>query len=383
MGGNGGTGGHGGIVTVVNTGEIVTIGDTADGIFAQSIGGGGGIGGNGIFGTGELLPVPIELLFVPVGQTAIHKDISVIVGGNAGASGDGNLVDVDNYKNITTIGDYSNGIFAQSVGGGGGVGGKAVMGALGTIGVGGAGGASGNGGNVLVSNLDEAVIETFGVASNGLFAQSVGGGGGMAGANDRALAAGLDTPLGHLPVNLGIGLAFGQGGGGGGDGGEVDVDVTGMILTHGDGAAGIFAQSVGGGGGVQGGLGNELPVLDLLSWHVGSNGDAGNAGAVTVDMDGMIATAGNGSTGIFAQSTGGTGIASDVTVTVDGKVQTAAIFVGDENAPLRGYGSTGIMAQSAGWGGNGNVTINLDSATGLVIGGRSGLVLVDDSDRST
>ncbi|WP_055048792.1 autotransporter outer membrane beta-barrel domain-containing protein [Devosia sp. A16] len=380
VGGNGGTGGHGGIVTVVNTGEIVTIGDTADGIFAQSIGGGGGTGGNGILGTGELLPVPVELLFIPVGQTAIYKDISVAVGGNAGASGNGALVDVTNSRNITTFGDYSNGIFAQSVGGGGGVGGKAVIGATGKIGVGGEGGASGDGGKVKVATTTGAVIETFGVASMGVYAQSVGGGGGMAGAVDRALAAGLDTPLGHLPVNLGIGLAFGQGGGAGGDGGIIDVDVTGSVLTHGDGATGVFAQSVGGGGGVLGGLGNDLPVLNLLSWHVGSNGDAGNAGVVTVDVNGLIATAGNAATGIFAQSTGGDGTASDVTVTVAGSVLTAATFAGHENDPLRGYGSVGIMAQSAGWGGNGDVIINLNSASGVVSGGRTGKVLIDASD---
>lgn len=380
VGGNGGTAGHGGIVTVVNTGEIVTIGDTADGIFAQSIGGGGGTGGNGILGTGELLPVPVELLFIPVGQTAIYKDISVAVGGNAGASGNGALVDVTNSKNITTFGDYSNGIYAQSVGGGGGVGGKAVIGATGKIGVGGEGGASGDGGKVKVATTTGAVIETFGIASMGVYAQSVGGGGGMAGAVDRALAAGLDTPLGHLPVNLGIGLAFGQGGGGGGDGGVIDVDVNGSVFTHGDGATGIFAQSVGGGGGVLGGLGNDLPVLNLLSWHVGSNGDAGDAGVVTVDVTGMVATAGNAATGIFAQSTGGDGTASDVTVTVAGSVLTAATFAGHENDPLRGYGSVGIMAQSAGWDGNGNVIINLDSTTGVVSGGRTGQVLIDSSD---
>ncbi|MGN6489468.1 MAG: hypothetical protein ACTHLT_16840 [Devosia sp.] len=386
VGGNGGTGGDGGTVAVVNHGQIVTFGDTANGIFAQSIGGGGGTGGNGILGTGELSPVPVEMAFIPVGQTAIYKNISVAVGGQGGATGEGNLVDVDNHKNIITLGDYANGIFAQSVGGGGGVGGNAAIGALGKIGVGGEGHAAGNGGIVKVSNLDQAVIETFGAASNGIFAQSIGGGGGIAGNVNRMFAAGLDTPLGHIPVNLGIGLAFGQGGGDGGNGGEVQVDGTGKIFTHGEGSHGIFAQSVGGGGGVQGGLGNELPVLDLLSWHVGSNGDTGSAGKITVDMDGLIATAGNGAHGIFAQSSGGStkaglgGTGGNVDISVDGQVVTAAIFAGDETAPLSGYGSVGIMAQSVGWGGNGNVTVTLKDVDTLVSGGRSGDVVVDNSD---
>ena len=56
-----------------------------------------------------------------------------------GASGDGGTVDVDNNKNITTHGSNSNGIFAQSVGGGGGVGGKAAIGLTGLLGLGGEG----------------------------------------------------------------------------------------------------------------------------------------------------------------------------------------------------------------------------------------------------
>jgi len=388
VGGKGGSGGDGSAVTVVNTGEIVTAGDTADGIFAQSIGGGGGTGGNGIVGTGEILPVPIELAFIPIGQTAIYKNISVTIGGDAGSSGKGGTVDVDNSKNITTFGSNSNGIFAQSVGGGGGVGGKAVIGATGTIGVGGKGGSSGNGDQVTVSNLDGAIIETFGVASNGIFAQSVGGGGGVGGNVDRALATGLDLPfgLGHLPINLGIGLALGQGGGNGGNGGIVDVDVTGQILTHGDNAAGVFAQSVGGGGGVLGELGNDLPVLDLLSWHIGSNGDAGNGGTVDVLVNGTIKTAGNSATGIFAQSSGGQGTGDKVTVTVNGTVQTAAILGAEDGtagAQTRGMGSVGIMAQSSGWGGNGDVEINLDSLNGLVSGGRTVEVASEESPDDT
>ncbi|RYE48939.1 MAG: autotransporter outer membrane beta-barrel domain-containing protein [Hyphomicrobiales bacterium] len=382
VGGNGGTASHGGDVTVDNTGVITTWGHDADGIFAQSIGGSGGVGGNGILGTGDVSPVPVELLFLPVGASKIYKTLSVAVGGNAGSSGNGGIVDVDNSKNITTYGDNSNGILAQSIGGGGGVGGRGVIGATGTIGVGGKGGSAGDGGAVYVSNLGTAKIETFGAAASGVFAESVGGGGGVAGNVNRMLAGGVDVPLvGHLGVNVGIGLGLGQSAGGGGDGGLVEVDVAGQIITHGDSAAGIFAHSVGGGGGVLGELGNDLPVLNLLSWHIGSNGGAGNAGAVTVDLNGTVKTAGNSATGIFAQSTGGTGTAGKVTVSVTGTVQTAAILTAQDisgGLQTRGLGSVGIMAQSAGWGGNGDVEITLDSAAGIVSGGRSAVMRLDN-----
>jgi uncharacterized protein with beta-barrel porin domain len=379
VGGNGGGASNGGVVTVNNTGAIETFGNTADGIYAQSVGGGGGAGGNGILGSGEILPVPAEMGFIPVGSVSFYKNLQVAVGGNGGSSGNGGIVEVNNNKDITTHGSNSNGIFAQSVGGGGGVGGKAVIGATGTFGLGGAGGSGGNGGNVTVNQSGGATIETFGTASNGIFAQSVGGGGGVAGNVDRALAGvKVNTPPGLKPTNLGIGLAFGRSGGGGGDGGMVDVDVDGQIITHGDSAAGIFAQSVGGGGGVLGELGNDLLVLTLLSWQIGSAGDAGNAGLVDVNLTGSIMTAGNSATGIFAQSAGGTGKAGAVNVTLDGSILTGAVLETGEN---RGLGSIGILAQSAAANNanNGDITIAVNSPDAVVRGGRSQVI---DADRA-
>jgi uncharacterized protein with beta-barrel porin domain len=380
VGGNGGGASNGGVVTVNNTGAIETFGNTADGIYAQSVGGGGGAGGNGILGSGEILPVPAELAFIPVGAVSFYKNIQAVVGGSAGSSGNGGMVEVNNDKNITTHGSNSNGIFAQSVGGGGGVGGKAAIGATGTFGLGGAGGAAGNGGNVTVNQFGGATIETFGTASNGIFAQSVGGGGGVAGNVDRALAGvKVSTPPGLHPTNLGIGLAFGRSGGGGGDGGVVTVDVDGQIITHGDSAAGIFAQSIGGGGGVLGELGNDLLVLTLLSWQIGSAGDAGNASLVDVNLTGSIVTAGNSATGIFAQSAGGTGTAGALNVTLDGSILTGAVLqAGDED---RGLGSIGILAQSAAANNanNGDITIAINSPDAVVRGGRSQVI---DADRT-
>ncbi len=380
IGGNGGGASNGGNVTVNNSGEIETFGDVSDGIYAQSVGGGGGAGGNGILGSGEILPVPVELAAIPVGSVSFYKNLQAVVGGSAGSSGNGGIVEVNNDKNIITRGSNSNGIFAQSIGGGGGVGGKAAIGATGTLGLGGEGGSAGNGGNVTVNQFGGATIETFGVASNGIFAQSVGGGGGIAGNVDRALAADIDTPIPGVTIpglNVGIGLALGRSGGNGGNGGVVDVDVDGEIITHGDNAAGIFAQSVGGGGGVLGELGNDLPVLSLLSWQIGSAGDAGNSGLVDVNLTGNIITAGNNATGIFAQSAGGTGMAGPVNVTLNSSILTGEVLEdGDED---RGLGSVGILAHSGAVNNanNGNITISINSADGVVRGGRSQVIDVN------
>ncbi|WP_217570755.1 hypothetical protein [Mesorhizobium sp. GbtcB19] len=365
VGGQGGAAGDGGHVVVTNDGSITTNGSLADGIYAQSVGGGGGAGGNGILGTDELIPVPAALIAnLAFGKTKLYSSLGAAVGGNGGGSGIGGLVEVTNTGNITTRGSNSNGIFAQSVGGGGGIGGKGNIGATGTIGVGGKGTSGGDGGIVHVTNNGNGRIETFGAASNGIFAQAVGGGGGVAGNVDRVLANGL----GPIPsLNLGIGFAFGQGGGNGGSGKDVTVEGNGAIITHGSSSAGIFAQSVGGGGGILGTLGNELipGVHTVTNWAVGSNGDAGDSGIVHVNYAGTIDTYGDGSIGIFAQSNGGKkdttqsylGTAGNITVDLDGSVVTHAA------------GTDAIVAQSKAVDGNGDIAINLKSSTGKVSGG--------------
>ncbi|MEW6630790.1 MAG: autotransporter domain-containing protein, partial [Pseudomonadota bacterium] len=365
VGGNGGGAGNGGHVTVNNYGNIITNASMSDGIYAESVGGGGGAGGNGLLGTGELIPVPAALIAnVLFGKTKIYSNLGIVVGGQGGSNGTGGLVEVTNTGSITTKGSNSNGIFAQSVGGGGGVGGKANIGATGTIGVGGKGTSGGDGGIVTVTNNGNGTIETFGAASNGIFAQSIGGGGGVAGNVDRV----LESAMGPIPaLNLGIGLAFGQGGGNGGSGKDVTVDGNGAIITHGTSSAGIFAQSVGGGGGILGTLGNELipGIHYVTNWAVGSNGDAGDSGLVHVDYAGTIDTYGSGSIGIFAQSNGGKkdatqsylGIAGNVTVDLTGSVVTHAA------------GTDAIVAQSKAVEGNGNIAINLNSSNGMVMGG--------------
>lgn len=306
IGGSGGSSGEGGTVTVDNAGSIVTRLADAFGIFAQSIGGGGGAGAAGNAFEGE-------------------KNLNVAVGGSAGSTGNGGTVRVEQIGDVTTLGNRSYGIFAQSVGGGGGIGGTGNGNNSGTINVGGAGGAGGNGGLVDVDVT--GVISTAGSGAHGVVAQSVGGGGGVGGSTEG--------------VDFQTGFGLGGVGGSAGDGGSVNVDVSGGIQTIGNRAFGIFAQSVGGGGGFGGGG-------DGLTSFAGSNGGNGVGGDVTVNSTGNVIAWGEGAHGIFAQSVGRDGEGGDVIVTVtDGVIQGGT---GDAAGIVVDSGATNIV----------NVTENAD-----------------------
>lgn len=87
--GSGDGGGSGGEVRATNTNNITTLQYGSMGLFAQSVGGGGGDGG----------------FSYAVGTTA-----AVSVGGGGGKGGDGKLVDVENTANlIKTYGGLSHG----------------------------------------------------------------------------------------------------------------------------------------------------------------------------------------------------------------------------------------------------------------------------------
>jgi uncharacterized protein YhjY with autotransporter beta-barrel domain len=355
VGGSGGGSGSGGAVSVANSGTIVTRGADAHGIMAQSIGGGGGAGAGGFHGLDlSDLGVPDDLIpdFKDEGLDLL-EEANIVVGGRGGSSGNGAQVEILNSGAIATLGDGSFGVLAQSIGAGGGIGGVGANGD-GVVGVGGGGGSAGDGGAVSVGS--EGPIETFGIAAHAIVAQSVGGGGGIAGNVDHGLHG------------FGLNLAIGQDGGSAGDGGSVRVDAAGAIVTHGEGAGGIFAQSVGGGGGVGGSIGTGIGFA-------GSAGGNGSGGAVEVTLDGSIVTYGDVAHGIVAQSVGGANDllpgdrvdrGSAVGVRVDGDVLT------------HGAGAHGILAQSAGGDGGGNITVEI--ASGTVKGGTgtgAGVVIMD------
>ncbi|WP_109126086.1 autotransporter outer membrane beta-barrel domain-containing protein [Dyella sp. C11] len=370
IGGNGGDSGSAGNVTADNSaGSMIwTTGEQSDGIFAQSVSGGGGSGGTSKL-TNE---------YLGAGQKA---SLTISLGGLGGGGGTGGTVDVTNEGNILTLGDGSNGILAQSVGGGGGVGsGGSIKGSAAkaseSMTVTGNNGEGGNGGTVNVTN--SATVLTYGGDAAAIYAQSVGGGGGKLGTGTTAGLLTTDLPLssylsqstqlaGHTGTYAGV-VAFdgtgwqpssiwqlgawaseflayananapttpdGSGGtaavnlylGGsastttnGGDGGNVTVNNNFTAQTNGPASPGVFAQSVGAGGGEIGEY-----VVDQVKTPAGKNAAAlmvnfngqafsyGNGGTVTVNNTGNIATAGDASFGVLAQSIGGGGGESIIT----------------------------------------------------------------------
>jgi hypothetical protein len=185
--GSGGAAGFGGDATAtLSGGSVTTYGDNSVGVGAVSQGGNGGSGGGGG-----------GLVFSPGG------------GNNAGQANQA-FVQTDAGTSITTWGQYSHGVEAQSLGGGGG-------GSAGGFGLfysgGGGGGTGGNGEAALVTS--GAQITTHSDHSDGILAESIGGGGG-----DGASNGGL--------------VALGASGGAGGSGGTVTVTNTGRITTSGD-----------------------------------------------------------------------------------------------------------------------------------------------------
>ena len=85
---------------------------------------------------------------------------------------------------------------------------------------------------VTVTNGVNGNIITHGARSHAIYAQSIGGGGGNAGGSG----------------SIGI-VGVGGKGKAGGEGGKVEVTNRGRIEAFGGNARGIYAQSVGGGGG--------------------------------------------------------------------------------------------------------------------------------------
>ncbi|MGY6531801.1 hypothetical protein [Glycocaulis sp.] len=380
VGGSGGGGGAGGTVNA-SAGEIHTLGHDSGGFLAQSVGGGGGNGGFNVSGA--------------IGGGGTFGGAGAIgIGGAGGDGGAGGNVTASVSGVVTTQGDRSAAVIAQSLGGGGGNGGfnvSAGIGAAGSyggslnIGVGGAGGGGGHAGNVTLSALD---IFTSGDQSGGFLAQSVGGGGGSGGFN-VAGGIGIGGTAGGA-ISVGVGGS----GGGGGNAGNVTGTVTGDVVTQGDQSVAITAQSIGGGGGsggfaVSGGIAGSGGGAAAINVGVGgSGGGGGHSGAVTLSVTGQTDTSGEQSSGIVAQSVGGGGGSGGFAITggiaiAKGGAGTVGIAVGGSggdggnsgNVTLtvnsgaadpantlavvtRGDGASGVVAQSVGGGGgNGGFTV--------------------------
>lgn len=302
IGGNGGQGATAANATINNTGQVTTFGSDAYGVLAQSIGGGGGSGGAAAARAVSIAPSDS----IPAISFALG------IGGTGGSGNTGATASVTNSGLVLTAGEGAYALAAQSVGGGGGVGGDATAasysgGASSNLNVslstalGGSGGTGATGG---LASLDNAgLLLTYGADAYGAFAQSVGGGGGAGGSGDATATANT------ADASFGAAISVGGNGGSGGNGGMVNAVSTGGILTTGDGAAGMFAQSVGGGGGAAGG-GVATANGDKISVSVGvggTGGAGGEGGSVTAANAGAIVTRGTDADGLLAQSVGGGG----------------------------------------------------------------------------
>lgn len=373
IGGSGGAGGDGNAVTINNTSSIETSGNVAYGIFGQSIGGGGGNGGDGDLDwtaftgttteTGDSLDDSdfanaayasevgtldaidwiasvASVVAVVAEPSNIITSWEVAIGGSGGASGDGDDVSIFNSGEITTTGTSATGIFAQSVGGGGGSGGDATGDLLSQVNVGGQGSGGGDGGDIEIVN--DSTITTSGYGAMGMFAQTVGGGGGAAGDVELAFQDFLDDTS-----SFGVGVIVQEDAGDGGDGGSIEI-TSGAITTSGELAHAIWAQSVGGSGGAVGVSATDLETL------VGSAGDQGNAGDITITASDALTLSGDYAVGIFAQSASGDDdddTSGDITITLEDDVTSS------------GTGGRALFLQSvaSSSSNNGTIAITIDS----------------------
>ncbi|MBU2961457.1 autotransporter outer membrane beta-barrel domain-containing protein [Citreicella sp. C3M06] len=393
VGGDGGAGGYGRAVTVQNSGNITTSGESASGIVAQSIGGGGGYGGSASsqsVNLGNLCKLSKLLAIYECGadgDTKVKVELSLEIGGSGGAGSDSDVVTVGNSADIATSGRLSHAIYAQSIGGGGGTGGEGDLGtntwmtgdddddSVGAgvpsflqstsvdIAIGGTGGEAADGGAVSITNTGQLFTE--GQSAYGVFAQSIGGGGGHGGAGSGGL------------LNI---FTLGNSGSGGGDGAQVDVVNGGTIATTGSGGVGIFAQSLGGGGGAAGDIEKAL-TFDFLDLNIGAGvgiqenaGEGGDSGTVNV-TSGWIWTTGEAAHGIVAQSTAGAGGISSISGALEGGPTT---FAGSNGAK----GSSGDVNVTV----DGGITVTGEQAHGIFAQSASGGVVgsnaVDATDTS-
>ncbi|WP_108659636.1 autotransporter outer membrane beta-barrel domain-containing protein [Acuticoccus kandeliae] len=316
----GGIGGNGGAVVVgqapnknkFTSGTTTTYGAFSHGILAQSIGGGGGVAGSSSNQGAEEDDngVPdLSKLSVSFG--------TIKVGASNGGGGAGGSVTV--YANtVTTHGYASLGVVAQSIGGGGGFGvssGFALKSIDVTLGSSSTGPSASLAGTVTVMTAADQAITTYGDAAHGIVAQSIGGGGGIAASalgtttrvNDDSIADVITVTLGSS-APAGSGLL---------DGGDVSITHAGTISTSGLRAAGIIAQSIGGGGGLM--ISSDASFKRVsdqsIPVDVVDDQSAASSGDVTIDLvDGAsIVTSGDGGVGIIAQAiAGGGGLAGDL-----------------------------------------------------------------------
>ncbi|MVW71270.1 autotransporter domain-containing protein, partial [Bordetella sp. 15P40C-2] len=345
LGGSGGAGGHGGSVTWKSTARTAGGGIMSDAIRLQSIGGGGGVAAS------QMAAVSRD--DGPTGPTYRLTGAVVSLQGRGGSGGMGGNVTAtqEARAHIETAGESSIGLLAQSVGGGGGISVAHFPQGAAKTGLN-LGGGVGAGGKVTLNQ--SGIVETSHAGSHAILAQSVGGGGGAT----RVLGADQSTQI------------FNAAREGDGNGGTVAVAInsSGSIITAGIGSYGVLAQSIGGGGGyLNTGVWAAPAEGSLTQTHAGT----GDGGSVTVEVAGSVRTRGDNSAAVFAQSVGGGGgIADGIAGRAgqDGKGSGGAVTIKINGlVEATGKNAHGVFAQSVGEN-NGNIQVTL-SGTGLAQGG--------------
>ncbi len=306
--------GEGGDVSVINHGRISTSGRRSIGVVAQSIGAGGG--------------------------TADESTERLWMGARGGARGSAGNVSVKNTKGvITTSGNHSIAVVAQSVGGGGG----RLSTASGDVQLGASGG-SGDGGEVTLANID-GIISTTGAFSPPYLMQSVGGGGGHVASAGDVIA--IDTT-----VMLGGGIDGTEG-----NGGQLKLlNYSGVIESQGKFSPGVIHQSIGGGGGWLG----DMPAGTLSMGGLTTGPSSGSDLNLRLPLS--VQTGAAHSPGVLVQSLGaGGGVAGRVfnRASLGGNLQESvigdagSIVYSSNDLPIITLGdiSPGVILQSIGGGG--------------------------------
>jgi hypothetical protein len=284
----------GGEVVASREGSVTTQGAFSSGGVVQSIGGGGGrliiVGGDGAEGAGQ-------------------RTTAVTLGADPSYFNDGGAVHLTLTDDIQTSGDNASGQIVQSIGAGGG---EVYLVAQGqaTAWLGASDGSTGDGG--LIAVVNDGDITTRGARSHGFVLQSIGGGGGLVG-----------TDLAPSAVELVLSADNG------GDGGEISFTNQGSIITLGESAVGVLAQSLGGGGGTVDGL------------FRGSAGGDGSGGKIDLALTGNILSLGENGIAVMAQSAGGNG-ADTIDVALDG------VIIGGSGDPPASADHAGPAGDTAG-----------------------------------
>lgn len=403
VGASAGGSGNGGKAFINQSGIIQTTGTQSDGMYAGSIGGGGGSDAS---------------YFVNLSKGS--KSYTVAIGGNAGGSGNGGIVEIDNnqdasistsYK-VSTTGNFSDGVVAQSVGGGGGTSTSvhsqsASGGTYSTMMRLGASGSHTGGDGGSVSLYLGGILSTQGIGSTGVLGQSIGGGGGKSASGLFASSQNLSLviPFTAISISAGNTQASSTNSKSGFDasdlstditaatswlagslgaihlgafsdnqksnGGTIDLTATGQYLTHGDLSDAIKLQSIGGGGGFSaiGDFVSSSPFSGTSMYLGGGGSYGGDGNTITAQQSYSISTYGNLSSGFLIQSIGGGGgDARQDSTSVSGITSGFASLLGLKAqgqggsggkvtlsnygaVATSGVGSDGLVAQSIGGGG--------------------------------